>query len=115
MTKPLIGISLTVNLYDILNDNLLHSVWYVRPILINILEKINLQVIDDASNQFDKNGFNMALIMPESNLTIYTYPKLKTCYIHIFSCNEQFNSQMFLKLLKDAFDTDNITYNIICR
>jgi S-adenosylmethionine/arginine decarboxylase-like enzyme len=115
LKRPQIGVNLLINLYDVLNEDLLRSVWYVRPIITKILERLNLQIIDEASNQFDNNGFSMAFVMPESNLTLYTHYKLKICYINIFSCNEEFNSSIFLKLIKDAFDTENVTYSIMRR
>ena len=113
--KSPVGTHLIVNLYDIPDTDLLSYLWRCRPILDNIVDKLNLTVVNQAGHQFEPIGYTFAYVLSESHLTIHTYPEYNSCYIDIFCCNPTFDGLNAVRVLKEAFNTNNATYDIIIR
>lgn len=113
--QPSVGIHLIVNLYDIRDDDLLCDLWKGREVLNHVISELHLNVVNESGHQFSPYGYTYAYVLSESHLTIHTYPEHKSCYIDIFCCNPYFDPNMAISILKDMFNTNNITSNIICR
>ena len=110
-----VGIHLLINLYDIRNEDLLCYLWKGRQVLNDIIITLDLHVVNEAGHQFDPYGYTNAYVLSESHLTIHTYPEYRSAYIDIFCCNPAFNPNMAIRELKRAFQTENITSQIIRR
>ena len=113
--KSPVGTHLVVNLYDIPDIDLLSYLWRCKPILSSIVSELNLTVVNEAGHQFQPIGYTFAYVLSESHLTIHTYPEHSSCYIDIFCCNPDFDSMKAINLVKQLFNTDNVTYQVIIR
>jgi S-adenosylmethionine decarboxylase proenzyme len=109
-----VGKHLIINLYNV-HYSILSHLWTGRLILDNIIEQLNLHVVNEAGHQFDPYGYTIAYVLSESHLTIHTYPEYNSAYIDIFCCNPDFNPIRAIGELKDAFQTDTVTYHIVNR
>lgn len=110
-----VGTHLIVNLYDIHCDELLKYVWAGRPALNYIVEELNLHVVNESHHQFEPVGYTFAFILSESHLTIHTYPEYNSAYLDIFCCDPSFNPHTAIRVLKDAFQTETATFQIVRR
>jgi S-adenosylmethionine decarboxylase len=113
--QPSVGIHLIVNLYDIRDDDLLYDLWKGREVLNHVVSELHLNVVNEAGHQFQPYGYTYVYVLSESHLTIHTYPEHRSCYIDIFCCNPHFDPNMAISILKDMFNTNSITSNIIHR
>jgi S-adenosylmethionine decarboxylase len=98
-----VGVHLIANVYDV-EPCLLEKMDVGIPILEKIVQNLNLHVV-----------YTYAFVLSESHFTIHTYPEHRSCYIDIFCCNKDFNSEDAITLLINAFGTTQITYQTIFR
>jgi len=112
---PFVGTHIVINLYDILNLDLLNYLPQCKPNLDNLIKQLNLTVVNQAGYQFEPKGYTFIYVLSESHLSIHTYPEYNSCYIDIFCCNPDFNSLDAIKIIKQFFNTDNVSYNVIIR
>ena len=109
-----VGVHLIANVYDV-NISFLEKMDINLPILENIVNKLDLHVVSKTGFQFEPIGYTYAFVLSESHFTIHTYPEYNSCYIDIFCCNKQFNSNNTIDILSKEFNTTNISYQIIKR
>jgi S-adenosylmethionine decarboxylase proenzyme len=112
---PFIGTHLIVNLYDIVDRDLLSYIWRGREVLNYVIEELNLHIVGETGHQFDPYGYTIAYALSESHLTIHTYPEYNAAYLDIFCCNPNFNPIEAYRLLKDIFKAENATHTIVRR
>jgi S-adenosylmethionine decarboxylase proenzyme len=109
-----VGVHLIANVYDV-EPSLLEKIEIGVPILEKIVRNLQLHVVSKTGFQFDPVGYTFAFILSESHFTIHTYPEHHSCYIDIFCCNKDFNSEDAITLIMNAFGTTNIKYQTIHR
>lgn len=110
-----VGIHLLVNVYDVPNTAHLEYLSRGRPLLDNIVNQIGLHVMSQTGHQFPPVGYSYAYVLSESHFTIHTYPEHQSCYIDIFCCNSEFPPARAVQLIKEAFDTQTVQYQVIRR
>jgi S-adenosylmethionine decarboxylase len=110
-----VGVHLLINVYDVPNVNNLKELTVGLPLLNEIIQALNLNVVAQAGHQFSPIGYSHAYVLSESHFTIHTYPEYRSCYIDIFCCNPQFRSHVTVQKIKEVFQTDNVTYNTMRR
>ena len=109
-----VGVHLIANVYDV-NVSFLEKMELNVPLLENIVNKLDLHVVSKAGFQFEPVGYTYAFVLSESHFTIHTYPEYNSCYIDIFCCNKDFNSEDAIELLSNTFNTTHISYQTIKR
>jgi len=117
--KPLlihepVGIHLIVNAYDV-DAQLLEKIEVGLPILHDIVRELSLHVVSKTGFQFEPVGYTYAFVLSESHFTIHTYPEYNSCYIDIFCCNKEFDSNQAIELIKKLFGTTTVTHQTISR
>ena len=113
-TNDNVGVHLIANVYDV-NVSLLEKMDANLPCLENIVNKLDLHVVSKTGFQFEPVGYTYAFVLSESHFTIHTYPEYNSCYIDIFCCNKNFNSEDAIELLSNTFNTTHILYQTIKR
>ena len=109
-----VGHHLIANVYDV-DSSLLEKMEVGIPLLQDIIDKLDLHVVSKTGHQFKPAGYTYAFVLSESHFTIHTYPEYNSCYIDIFCCNKDFNSEKAMELIRTNFKTFNITYKNIAR
>lgn len=109
-----VGIHLIANVYEV-DVSFLEKMDLNVPILEKIVDKLDLHVVSKTGFQFEPVGYTYAFVLSESHFTIHTYPEYNSCYIDIFCCNKDFNSDNAVELLSSIFNTTNISYQTIKR
>ena len=109
-----VGRHLIANVYDV-DSSLLEKMEVGIPILQDIIDKLDLHVVSKTGHQFEPIGYTYAFVLSESHFTIHTYPEYNSCYIDIFCCNKDFDSDKAVELIKQHFNTSIITYQNIAR
>jgi S-adenosylmethionine decarboxylase len=110
-----VGTHLIVNLYDIANEDLLSYIWKGRQITSDIIQRLDLHIVGETGHQFEPIGYTIAYALSESHFTIHTYPEYKSAYLDIFCCSPNFDPNIALEVLKDAFKTNTSKHIIIRR
>jgi S-adenosylmethionine decarboxylase proenzyme len=110
-----VGIHLIVNLYGIRNGDLLSYSWKGRQVLNEVISILDLHIVGETGHQFHPYGYTLAYLLSESHLTIHTYPEYRSAHLDIFCCNPDFNPNAAIRVLKEAFDTESATHQIINR
>ena len=113
-TNDNVGVHLIANVYDV-NVSFLEKMDANLPCLENIVNKLDLHVVSKTGFQFEPVGYTYAFVLSESHFTIHTYPEYNSCYIDIFCCNKDFNSEDAIELLSNTFNTTHISYQTIKR
>lgn len=109
-----VGVHLIANVYDV-DALLLEKLDVGLPLLHRIVEELNLHVVSKTGFQFEPVGYTFAFVLSESHFTIHTYPEYRSCYIDIFCCNAEFNSEVAVDLIKREFNTKNVVHKTITR
>ena len=112
---PSVGIHVLINGYNVSRVEILEYLINGRPLLNSIVNDLHLTVVNQAGHQFSPIGYSYAYVLSESHFTIHTYPEYRSFYIDIFCCNPEFNPAHAVHLIRQAFCTDNITYQVIRR
>ena len=110
-----VGIHLLVNVYDVPDTVYLEYLVQGRPLLDDIVHRMNLHVMSQTGHQFDPFGYSYAYVLSESHFTIHTYPEHRSCYIDMFCCHPNFNPLHAIDAITRSFRTENIRYKIIER
>jgi S-adenosylmethionine decarboxylase proenzyme len=113
-TNDNVGVHLIANVYDV-NVSFLEKMDANLSCLENIVNKLDLHVVSKTGFQFEPVGYTYAFVLSESHFTIHTYPEYNSCYIDIFCCNKDFNSEDAIELLSNTFNTTHISYQTIKR
>lgn len=109
-----VGTHLLANVYDV-DPALLEKIEIGLPILHDIVRTLELHVVSKTGFQFEPVGYTYAFVLSESHFTIHTYPEYRSCYIDIFCCNKDFDSNYAVEVLKKSFHTTTITHQTIKR
>jgi hypothetical protein len=109
-----VGVHLIANVYDV-DASLLEKLEVGLPLLHRIVRELNLHVVSKTGFQFEPVGYTFAFVLSESHFTIHTYPEYCSCYIDIFCCNADFNSDEAISLIKKEFNTNNVVHQTIKR
>ena len=110
-----VGTHLIVNLYAIDDEDLLCYIWKGRQVTSNIIQLLDLHIVGETGHQFEPIGYTIAYALSESHFTIHTYPEYKSAYLDIFCCNYEFDPNMALEVLKEAFKTNTSKHIVIRR
>lgn len=110
-----VGTHILINGYDVSRAETLEYLVQGLPLLDSIVRDLQLTVVNRAGHQFPPIGYSYAYVLSESHFTIHTYPEYRSFYIDIFCCNPEFNPARAVHLIRQAFHTDNITYQVIRR
>lgn len=110
-----VGKHLIVNLYDIADEDLLCYIWRGRQVTSDIIQLLDLHIVGETGHQFEPFGYTIAYALSESHFTIHTYPEYKSAYLDIFCCNSNFDPNVALEVLKEAFKTNTSKHIVIRR
>lgn len=109
-----VGIHLLANVYDV-DPALLEQLDIGLPMLHEIVKELDLHVVEKTGHQFTPFGYTYAFVLSESHFTIHTYPEHRSCFIDIFCCNKDFNSEYAIMCIMKHFKTKSITHQTITR
>jgi S-adenosylmethionine decarboxylase len=109
-----VGVHLLVNLYDV-STIFLERLAAGLPLLDSVVHELKLTVVAQTGHQFVPHGYSYAYVLSESHFTIHTYPEFHSCYIDIFCCNPNFNTDHAVAVIKRIFQTDNARFQVVKR
>ena len=110
-----VGVHIIMNVYDVKNVALLTSLEHGKPVSDHIVDTLRLHVLENSGHQFQPHGYTLMYLLSESHYSIHTYPEFQSCYVDIFCCNKEFDPDVAVALIKDAFDTNHVQYHVIIR
>lgn len=117
MTRELVGTHVLVNVYDVSkqHNTLLSRLDDGKPVLDDIVRRLQFNVVAEAGHQFSPMGYSYAYVLSESHFTIHTYPEHDSCYIDMFCCNPAFDPERAVGVIQRAFFTDTVQYQVVQR
>lgn len=114
-SKPEV-VHLIVSLENVFNYKLLRSFKDGKDVMTQLLTELNLNVIGEVGCQHTSpNGYANTYLLTCGHVSIHTHSEQNTCYIDFFSYKDYFNPIHAIKLLKTAFQTTNVNYQLIAR
>lgn len=93
------------------DKSLLEKVDLVKEKILEISQKSSLNILKTAFHQFEPEGVTGILLLTESHLSIHTWPEKNLVTLDLFSCNEKFDFENFLELLKKAFRAKEVIFS----
>lgn len=102
------GIHLLIDVYNILNNELIKTVEGIEPLMIKIIEEIELNVKGKLLHQFEPFGATLLYLLSESHLSIHTYYEEKCVAIDLYCCNPNIDINKALEIIYDYFNGDCI-------
>lgn len=117
MERPPVGTHVLINVYDVSKQHtaLLTTMDAGKPVLDDIVGQLQFNVVSEAGHQFSPMGYSYAYVLSESHFTIHTYPEYDSCYIDMFCCNPSFDPERAVSLVREAFHTDSVKYQVVRR
>ena len=115
MSKPLsnIGMHCTWDVYGA-NENKLSFVPYIRDVLHNIVDELQLAKVKEAFKQFEPIGATGFILLEESHISIHTWPEHQYAAVDVFSC-KTFDAEKVKQLLISLLQADRIEMHHIER
>ena len=109
------GRHLIADVINIENYSLLNTVDGVKPLMEKKIKNMSLNVVGHLHHQFQPIGATCLYLLSESHMTIHTYPEYQSCYIDLFCCSPDFDSLRAIQLIKRAFQTEHVRYQVVTR
>lgn len=115
--RTVVGTHVLINVYNVPEQDTASLVHLEvgRPLLDDIVKALEFHVVAQTGHQFSPIGYSYAYVLSESHFTIHTYPEYHSCYIDMFCCNPAFDAERAVQLIKDAFHTEEATFQVIRR
>ena len=110
-----LGRELIVDVEDIENYLVLETVYGIKPLMEEIIQRCNLNVVSQCEYQFRPIGATMLYLLSESHLTIHTYPEKRACSINLYTCNPKTDLNDALDIIYGFFKQPYITKKIMER
>lgn len=109
-------VHLIISLDNIFNYKLLRSYKDGKEAMAQIINELNLTIIGEVGCQhLTPTGYATSYLLTCGHINIHTDPEHNACYIDIFSFKDYFNPIHAIKLVKGAFQTTNVNYQLIAR
>ena len=86
----------------------------IKPFMDAISNAVNVTVLSRSFKQFSPYGVTGVYLLSESHLSIHTWPEHGYAALDLFSC-KNFDSSEIKKIIKEHFDTENVTFTSIER
>lgn len=112
----MIGKHLIINVNNIGNSKCIEKVETIQPLMREIIEKNNLNVVGELHHQFEPIGATLLYLLAESHLSIHTFPQDSYCAIDLYHCSNNVDFDNVLDIIYKFFNGDCIiTKHIIDR
>ncbi|WFO17459.1 adenosylmethionine decarboxylase [Cellulophaga baltica 4] len=108
-----IGIHATWDVYNC-NTEKISFVPYIKKSLHKITATLDLEELNEAFKQFEPVGVTGFILLAESHISIHTWPEHNYAAVDVFSC-KAFDAAVVTSLLKELFESDQITLNQLNR
>lgn len=109
------GTHIILDIYEIENNEILKYKDDIIPILNNIVNKFNLNVVKEAIHQFEPFGVTGVYVLSESHLSIHTFVEERKVAIDLYTCNNFDKIEEFLEYTKNLFGECKYIYTSIYR
>lgn len=107
-----VGKELIVDIEDIYDISKLETIDGIKPLLEEIIEKLNLNVVGMIEHQFEPYGATILYLLKESHLTVHTYVKERACSINLYTCNANTDLDLAIKIINNYFEESYYYGNI---
>lgn len=98
-----VGIHIIIDVYDIYEIESINYVNKIQPLMNDIINKCNLNVVGELSHQFKPFGATMIYLLSESHLSIHTYPEKRMITLDLYSCNLNINRDEVINIINEFF------------
>ena len=103
-----LGKHILIDVYNIINYELLEKVETIKPLMEEIINKCKLNVVGELKHQFHPVGVTLLYLLSESHFSIHTYPQMKACSIDLYTCNLTTDFDKVLDIIYKYFNGDCI-------
>lgn len=124
MSEPVetkFGVHLMFDGYNA-NKDLLSNVAHLTGLLTSIPEKMDMKTICEPQvvevgpqNPKDEGGISGFIMIAESHISYHTFPNKGFVTADIYTCQNDLDTDKFIKLLAEAFGTDDYDVQIVDR
>lgn len=109
------GTHIVVDVSNIQNNEILKYESTILPLLDEISEQFNLNVVSKSSHQFQPFGVTGVYILSESHLSVHTFVEENKVAMDLYTCTKFEKVEEFIAYLHNYFDDCEIAYQVIDR
>ncbi len=95
---------------DVLNDPRRLS-----ELLTAAVTEAGATVCDVVAKQFEPHGVTVVAVLAESHATVHTYPELGSLFVDVFTCGEQADPELAVRLLARSLGAGSVELSTIRR
>jgi S-adenosylmethionine decarboxylase proenzyme len=110
-----VGKHLVITIENVKNIEALKHLEVLKPIMKEIADKCNLNIVQETGFQFKPWGVTQIFLLAESHFSCHSYWESSSAYLDIFCCDMNFDSDQAVKLIKKLFDTETVSYVTLIR
>jgi len=90
--------------FDGVDPLLLNDVAFLRDSLARALDRAGATVCEMVDKRFTPHGVTVLALLTESHASLHTYPEVGSVFADVFTCGNQANPELAIRLLAETFD-----------
>jgi S-adenosylmethionine decarboxylase len=104
----LLGKHILIDIFNIENYKLLEKIEDIKPLMEEIINKCNLNVVGEIKHQFYPVGATLLYLLSESHFSIHTFVEMRACSIDLYTCNLTIDFNKVINIIYEFFNGDCI-------
>jgi len=94
-----------------IEEDLLSDETFIKKILDEIVDKLEMMFIDKLSFKFNPHGLSMLYLIAESHIAVHTWPEHKLVDLEIVTCREESDVIEGLKVAANYLSPEKVETN----
>ncbi|MFU8813000.1 MAG: adenosylmethionine decarboxylase [Balneolaceae bacterium] len=103
-----LGRQILVEFYDC-DQSKINEVSYIENALIQATKESGATIISHNFHKFSPYGVSGVVVIAESHVAIHTWPEYNYAAVDIFTCGDTIDPWKIQELLKEYFDSKNVS------
>jgi S-adenosylmethionine decarboxylase proenzyme len=106
------GKHMIIDLKEIKNESLMHSLDKIKQLLDSICEKYDFCILNRSDHVFEPQGLTILYLLSESHISVHTFPEKNYIAIDLYTCRDYKDNTIYddiYDILIDAFQAKKET------
>ena len=104
-----------ITMFEGCDKNIINDTTAVEKIMLEAALKAKVTIVEKCFHKFSPYGVSGVVVIAESHFAIHTWPEYNFAAVDFFTCNQNCNTDIALKYLHKAFNSDQYSTTTVCR